>query len=262
MIVWDAFTTHKQNAIHLRSSWVMTCAYAPSGNMVACGGTENICRVYRTNRDEDAVPMPKELIGHEEYISCCRFVDDRQILTASGDNTCMLWDIEEGVAVTKFQGHTADVISLSESRDGNTMVTGGCDYLAKVWDLRTGKNTQTFAGHDADINSVKFFATGESFVTGSDDSSCRLFDLRSDRELNRYYHKQILYGVTGVDFSLSGRLLFAGYDDYNINIWDTLRAERVGHIPAHDTHVSCLNVSSDGMALATGAFDSYIKIWA
>ena len=29
-------------------------------------------------------------------------------------------------------------------------------------------------------------------------------------------------------FSLSGRLLFAGYDDFNCNIWDSMKGERVG----------------------------------
>ncbi|KAK7887043.1 hypothetical protein WMY93_026664 [Mugilogobius chulae] len=31
LIVWDTITTNKVNAIPLKSSWVMTCAYAPSG---------------------------------------------------------------------------------------------------------------------------------------------------------------------------------------------------------------------------------------
>jgi WD40 repeat protein len=43
LIVWNALTTNKVNAIPLRSSWVMTCAYSPSGNLVACGGLDNIC---------------------------------------------------------------------------------------------------------------------------------------------------------------------------------------------------------------------------
>ena len=30
LIVWDAFTTNKTAAVPLRSSWVMTCAFAPS----------------------------------------------------------------------------------------------------------------------------------------------------------------------------------------------------------------------------------------
>lgn len=35
-------------------------------------------------------------------------------------------------------------------------------------------------------------------------------------------------GVTSLAPSLSGRLLLAGYDDFNVNIWDALKAERVG----------------------------------
>jgi guanine nucleotide-binding protein G(I)/G(S)/G(T) subunit beta-1 len=42
LIIWDAYTTNKVHAIPLRSSWVMTCAYAPSGNFVACGGLDNV----------------------------------------------------------------------------------------------------------------------------------------------------------------------------------------------------------------------------
>lgn len=48
LIVWDGYTTNKVHAIPLRSSWVMTCAYAPSGNYVACGGLDNICSVSNT----------------------------------------------------------------------------------------------------------------------------------------------------------------------------------------------------------------------
>lgn len=48
LIVWDGYTTNKVHAIPLRSSWVMTCAYAPSGNYVACGGLDNICSVSWT----------------------------------------------------------------------------------------------------------------------------------------------------------------------------------------------------------------------
>jgi guanine nucleotide-binding protein G(I)/G(S)/G(T) subunit beta-1 len=46
LIVWDSYSTNKVHAIPLRSSWVMTCAYAPSGAYVACGGLDNICSIY------------------------------------------------------------------------------------------------------------------------------------------------------------------------------------------------------------------------
>ena len=34
LLVWDGLTTNKIHAIPLRSSWVMTCAYSPSGSFV------------------------------------------------------------------------------------------------------------------------------------------------------------------------------------------------------------------------------------
>jgi guanine nucleotide-binding protein G(I)/G(S)/G(T) subunit beta-1 len=63
----------------------------------------------------------------------------------------------------------------------------------------------------------------QAFATGSDDASCRLFDIRADCEMNQYTHDQIVCGITSVAFSKSGRLLFAGYDDFNCNVWDVLK---------------------------------------
>ena len=41
LIVWDAFTTNKEHAVTMPTTWVMACAYGPSGNIVACGGLDN-----------------------------------------------------------------------------------------------------------------------------------------------------------------------------------------------------------------------------
>lgn len=111
-----------------------------------------------------------------------------------------------------------------------------------------------------DIALPRFFPSGHGFATGSDDASCRLFDIRADREINVFTHDTILCGITSVAFSHSGRVLFAGYDDFNCNAWDTLKADRVGVLSAHENRVSCLGVSSDGMGLCTGSWDSILKV--
>lgn len=78
------------------------------------------------------------------------------------------------------------------------------------------------------IFSFQFFPNGYAFATGSDDATCRLFDIRADQELAMYSHDNIICGITSVAFSKSGRLLLAGYDDFNCNVWDSIRAERAG----------------------------------
>lgn len=101
-----------------------------------------------------------------------------------------------------------------------------------------------------------------------------------------YSHDNIICGITSVAFSRSGRLLLAGYDDFNCNIWDAMKGDRAGESQAlgsavsgvptgmvlmsllltgvlagHDNRVSCLGVTDDGMAVATGSWDSFLKIW-
>jgi len=239
----------------------MTCAYAPSGAYVACGGLDNICSIYSLKTREGNVRVTRELPGHTGYLSCCRFLDDAQIVTSSGDMTCALWDVETGQQIAVYAGHTGDVMSLSLSPDYRTFVSGACDASAKLWDVRDGICKQTFTGHESDINAVTFFPNGYAFATGSDDATCRLFDIRADQELSMYSHDNIICGITSVAFSKSGRLLLAGYDDFNCNVWDSMRAERAGVLAGHDNRVSCLGVTEDGMAVSTGSWDSFLKIW-
>mmetsp|Transcript_39423 Transcript_39423/g.101060 ORF Transcript_39423/g.101060 Transcript_39423/m.101060 type:complete len:345 (-) Transcript_39423:964-1998(-) len=262
LIVWDGFSTNKVHAVPLRSSWVMTCAYAPGGGLVACGGLDNICSVYNLTSQDQPIKVYRELQGHTGYISCCRFLDNGNIITSSGDMSCHVWNIETGKLLKAFSGHNGDVMSVSVSQDGNTFVSGACDATAKLWDIRSGKCEKTFTGHESDINAVAFFPNGHAFGTGSDDASCRLFDIRADRELMQYTNDKILCGITSVAFSQSGRFLFAGYDDFNCYMWDTLKARCIASLAGHMNRVSCLGLSSDGTALCTGSWDSHLKIWA
>lgn len=194
----------------------MTCAFSSSGKLVACGGLDNLCSVYKLGQAEDGKMAYRELSQHEGYLSCCRFVNESEIITSSGDSTCILWDIESKTPVTTFTDHTGDVMSVSISPEKHLFASGSCDSTSKVFDFRAGPECIiNFPGHESDINSVDFISNGSVVATGSDDSSCRLFDLKSHRQINKYSSEKILCGITSVGFSKTGRFLFAGYDDYN-----------------------------------------------
>lgn len=268
LIIWNANTTNKVQAIPLRSSWVMTCAFEQTTNtLVACGGLDNLCSVYKIDGEPSSINRAtKELAAHDGYLSCCRFLSPSNIITSSGDSTCIYWDVERGETISNFNDHGGDVMSVAVSpTDSNLFVSGSCDATCKLWDTRAAKCVSTFIGHESDINAVAFFPDGKAFGTGSDDSSCRLFDLRSYQEVNSFQSDKILCGITSVAFSQSGRLLFGGYDDYNSNVWDTCTASSSGPIhviQAHDNRVSCLGVQESGLALCTGSWDTLLKVWA
>lgn len=127
LTIWDAFTSTKEHLVIMPTTWVMACAYAPSGNLVACGGLDNKVTVYSIGSEEDLSSRKKTVGTHTSYTSCCIFPNsDQQILTGSGDSTCALWDVESGQLLQSFHGHTGDVMSidLAPNETGNTFVSG------------------------------------------------------------------------------------------------------------------------------------------
>lgn len=58
----------------------------------------------------------------------------------------------------------------------------------------------------------------------------------------------------------AGRILFAGYNNYTVNVWDTLKCDRLSVLYGHENRVSCLKVSPDGTALATGSWDFNLRV--
>lgn len=120
LIVWNALTSQKTHAIKLPCAWVMTCAFSPTGQSVACGGLDSVCSIFNLNSPTDKdgnLPVSRMLSGHKGYVSCCQYVpdEDTHLITSSGDQTCVLWDITTGLRTSVFggefqSGHTADVL--------------------------------------------------------------------------------------------------------------------------------------------------------
>nr|AEQ61903.1 GTP-binding protein beta subunit [Salvia miltiorrhiza] len=281
LIVWNALTSQKTHAIKLPCAWVMTCAFSPSGQSVACGGLDSMCSIFNLNSQTDKdgnPPVSRMLSGHKGYVSSCQYVpdEDTHLITASGDQTCVLWDITTGLRTSVFggefqSGHTADVLSVSINGSNSRMfISGSCDSTVRLWDTRVASRAvRTFHGHEGDVNTVKFFPDGHRFGSGSDDGTCRLFDIRTGHQLQEYnqqHDDNEAPHVTSIAFSTSGRLLFAGYTNGDCYVWDTLLAEVVldlGKLQnSHDGRISCLGLSADGSALCTGSWDSNLKIWA
>ena len=89
------------------TTWVMACAYGPTGNLVACGsvylifnlifsqlkgqlkafflsisGLDNKVTVYPLNVEEDVTTKKKNVGTHTSYMSCCLFPGtDQQVFS-------------------------------------------------------------------------------------------------------------------------------------------------------------------------------------
>eukprot|EP00478_Filoreta_tenera_P000328 GABV01000328.1.p1 GENE.GABV01000328.1~~GABV01000328.1.p1 ORF type:complete len:370 (-),score=90.63 GABV01000328.1:224-1333(-) len=280
IIIWDAFSTHKLQCVALRSRYVMTCAFSQAAldhSLVAAGGLDDTCSVYRVFPEQEdgkerveyppasKRPPVAELMQHTGYISSICFPSASKVLTASGDKTCILSDLERADRAERvFEAHTSDVMSVAmHPADPNVFVSGGCDKEAKLWDIRLPSGfVASFAGHEDDINSVSFFPGKTGFATASDDATVRFFDIRAVHCVNIFGDDNVVSTGTSCSFSGSGKYIFAGYDDFHWRCWDTVTGNLLQDESAFDNRVSSVSVSPDGLALAASSWDSFIKIWA
>jgi guanine nucleotide-binding protein G(I)/G(S)/G(T) subunit beta-1 len=269
LLVWNAVTSNKLQSISLKSSYVMAVGIEQSkGNLVACGGLDNLCTVYKRNDPASAT----EMASHDGFLSCCRFLSEQQLLTSSGDSRCILWDVEHAKPLSTFAEHKADAMFLAiKPGDKNVFVSCSVDQTSKVWDIRAPQHSvQTFRGHTGDINSVEFMPSDTNcFATCGQDQTVRLFDMRAYNEVAKYGSGKAVEtetdGLTSCAFSKSGRLVFCGTSDGNLLAFDVLSEKNTPAFTvatAHEKQVSCVGVSPHGEALCTGSWDTFVKIWA
>jgi len=275
LILWNAVTANKTQAISLKSNYVMSVGIEQTENqMVACGGLDNLCTVYRLSDPE----RPVEMASHDGFISCCRFVNQDHILTSSGDSTILRWDVASGRMIDRFAEHMGDAMFLSiRPNDKNTFLSCSVDRTIKLWDIRApSKSQMTFTGHTDDVNCVDFMPSDNTtFASCGEDGTVRIFDLRSYQELNKFGEERPPpesmgegmpgEGITSMCFSRSGRLIFCGHANGSILAFDSLSrsiAPTYTINNAHDGHISCIGASPNGDGICTGSWDFNLRIWA
>ena len=92
-------------------------------------------------------------VAHDNAIfdvAWCR--GDARMLTASGDQTVRLWDVETMVPHRTFRGHHGSVkaVAVQPESGGDVFASCGRDGAIALWDAREGRRRTALEGHGAD----------------------------------------------------------------------------------------------------------------
>ena len=118
--------------------------------------------------------------------------------------------------VRRFEGHTARVLGVAVSADGQHGLSCSGDATLRLWDLQTGKELRRMQGHDGLVESVAFCPDGRRAVSGGD-KTVRLWDLVTGEELYRFDSHEQTVGCVAV--SPDGRYALSGGVDHTVRLW-------------------------------------------
>lgn len=294
LFLWDAHTAAKDVVFKLDSQFIMCCAINAPQRLVVCGGLDNIVSVFDVNEaKKDALAAAKNfssgkdrkleaktavkttLQGHDGYVSCVKFVQDDQILSSSGDQTVIRWDLGAERKVQTYHGHLEDVSSV-ELVNEQVFVTGSVDNTVKVWDIRVDTPVMTLYGHTAEVHTVTTTGGLDGMIAScsdnNEDGSIRVWDYRAKAQLINFQSDAsttadaekksgLFVGSSALAFTKSGRGLVAGFNDGNVRVFDVLTGLTAQTLLSDKTkfgsaRISAVGVSPDGMAVAVASWQT------
>jgi WD40 repeat protein len=108
------------------------------------------------------------LTGHTSSVSSVVFSPNGQTVASTGDNTVILWDLEQTPPQkTVLYENTEPVRTLAFSPDGSMLASGSNDNTVILWDVATARPIgEPLREHDDWVRSVAFQPRWQNFGLG------------------------------------------------------------------------------------------------
>ncbi len=168
-----------------------------------------------------------------------------------------LWQVILSIQESnRLTSHTAAVLAVDYSPDGQEIVTAGVDGTLKIWQ-RNGKLLQTLTGHQAVVRTVKFSPNGKLIASSGDDKTVKLW--KRDGTLLSSVTANTS-GIWSLDFSPDGEQVISGGSDSTVEAWNS-QGELVTRFEGEPTGIRAVAFSPDGQTVAAGKIDNAIQLW-
>jgi WD40 repeat protein len=269
--IWDAATGLQQAVLRGHVDRVRAVAWSPDGTRIASAAEDGTVLVRDPERP---ATRPVVLRGHERRLRAVAWSPDSQrLVTAAEDHTARIWDAVAGAQLLTLD-HDDNVLAVAWSPDGRRIATACADRTVRLWDADRGDMRAVLDGHAGAVWAVAWSPDGRRLASGSIDCTARVWPA------GRPVGVAVLRGhdswLAGVTWSPDGRQLATGSDDRTVRIWATGRVkDQAGRtadlappagrclavLRGHEDGVRAITWSPNGQRIATGAYDSTIRIW-
>ena len=197
----------------------------------------------------------RSLIGHSNWVQCCKFSPDTPQLAAScgDDGSVRLWDIDRGSELTSYKDCRTEAINVIDfMSQGTALASGSSDGSVRLYDVRTDKILQYYPSTltNGEVKSLSFHCSG-NYLLSSGIGGVKIWDLRLGRllhnvsEMNNDDESKFTragpFYANCATFSCDGtQLASSGYSGENhrkdILLWDYDSSHLMGMQGCHGCH--------------------------
>ncbi|KAI9597469.1 WD40-repeat-containing domain protein [Syncephalis fuscata] len=228
--LWDLKTglTTRRFVGHTKD--VLSVSFSADNRQIVSGSRDKSIKLWNT-LGECKFDIREN--GHTEWVSCVRFSPNpsNPVIVSSGwDKYVKVWELNKCRLRTNHIGHTGYVNTVTVSPDGSLCASGGKDGITMLWDLNDAKHLYSLeAGNE--INAL-VFSPNRYWLCAATGSSIKIWDLESKSVVDELKVEGIdslkaeegMLRCISLAWSSDGNVLFAGYTDNTIRVWQVVRA--------------------------------------
>ncbi|WP_306301636.1 WD40 repeat domain-containing protein [Geminocystis herdmanii] len=166
----------------------------------------------------------------------------------------MMWNLQ-GNLLYNLKGHTAPVLNVIFSPDGNKLVSSSKNNVIKFWDQK-GELIKTLTDHQDSIYGMTFSSDGEKLISSSNDKILKI------REKDGMTLKTLTIpdGIYYLASHPKNNLIATSNSGRNVNILD-LDGNVIKTLIGHQNNIWGLDWSLDGTFIASSSTDQTVKLW-
>lgn len=285
--VWNLNLGFQLQVFRPDSGFVRAVDFSPDGRYVASGtwnaAEGGVLQLWDVNNGR----LERRFFGgHTDIISQVKFsADGKRLLSTSWDRALVVWDVQTGVELRRFEGHddrilsvafgpTEDYVMVGTGNIGNNIPDPASDSPSDptvwLWDtVQSRAEIRRLEGHTDWVWSVaispngRYAASGSGPlrlpVTGDSDTSIRVWNLRTGEVVHHFDSHQ--HTVHALRFLPDSAHLVSASWDGRVRWWP-LSGDAPGRtIYTHDRRVFSVDISPGGARGLSGAAGGILHLW-
>ncbi|XP_022842865.1 WD repeat-containing protein VIP3-like [Olea europaea var. sylvestris] len=256
---------------------VWTAAWVPatedSPPLLLTGSLDETVRLWDPEGPQKLQTNTGHCLG---VVSVAAHPSGRIAASASIDSFIRVFDVATNNTIATLEAPPSEVWKLQFNPQGTVLAAaGGGSASVKLWDTAQWQLIATLSvprleglkpsektGSKKFVLSVAWSPDGTQIACGSMDGTISIFDVTRAKFLHHLEgHSMPVRSLVYSSAPLDARVLFSASDDGHVHVYDTEGKTLISSLSGHASWVLSVDVSPDGMAIATGSSDRSVRLW-